>query len=672
MTTPSTILPSSLPLTVTIPGCQVGEQFVTYTLMVSKGESAWTVRRRYQDFVKLHTAIRKSLTSSSSSSSSTPSLNDLPELPPKKMRIGLSKFAPDFVEERRTKLETYIQKILSLVNPEQVEALDDFLVYAEHWLKEAIESLADVRELQQVVKLLRSAAEAAAVVHQKRSGASGGAVKRRGGGGDSDDEEDDDENNNTALVRTTSNTAGGGGGGGADGPELLALLRDVVRMLREFAVMLRSQREDAEEKGATTAASNTALNAKLRGKQEDIADARHMLDALRQARSKECEKERTQLVLVSQQVRTVAAELRRVHSETFIFQNTITNYTEAVTNLRNILLDWEKSSSTNTFITYNGEVDARTLPSLSPLHQIATLCERTENIQNTVQDLLTNTFNGTNKNIQLPNKVTASAIRSTFNSSSTGGIITTNAMSSSTAAVRMEKRLNDVVDQVNNLSTDLVLSGPALSVSLLMQSIAYDNTDLLLTLQKISNKQYSPKPLPIIPLSSSSTAISTSSFPNPTNGSKMNTTNISVSNGVSSSKGGMNTTVVSAPVNVTVTNPSIMNRNGTPFINPPSVVQSSNTFSSNSTNKDNEVEVSAARLAVRAALAKKTSTNTGTPTTNNVRPSSSTVNRTPGNPFEGFGSSSGETTNNNNSSSSTVTASSTTTPAVKKAGNPFA
>ena len=647
----------SPPLTVTIPGCQVGEQFVTYTIMVSKGESTWTVRRRYQDFVKLHTAIKKSINTIVSSSSSntntntTLSINDIPELPPKKMRIGLSKFAPDFVEERRNKLELYLQKILGLINPEQVEALDDFLVYAEHWLREAIESLADVRELQQVVKLLRSAADAAAIVHQKRAGASGGAVKRRGGG-DSDDEEEEEE----APPAKGANNANTGG----DGPELLALLRDVVRMLREFAVMLRSQREDAEERGAATAASNNALNTKLRGKQEDIADARHMLDALRQARAKECEKERTQLVLVSQQVRTVAAELRRVNADTFIFQNTITNHTNALSNLRNILMDWEKGSLNNPFLSNNNDSNTNTtttnmdnLPSLSPLNQIANLCERTETIQTNIQDLLSNTFTSTNKNISLPTKQTIDTTLQMVKNNSNSSLIT------SSNSIRTEKKINEITDMVNNINKDLVISGPALSVSLLMQSVTSDNIDLLISLQKIMNKQYTIRPLPVIPVSSQTNTVNTNTNMKQTINTATNNTNKSTNN--TNPLGSSSTTTTTT--NGLQINPNLLyninNTNNGNTTNNNNIGRSTTNITTKDTINNNEEEVSAARLAVRAALAKSNSTNNGTP--NQKAPTPAVVN-TPGNPFAGFGDA---PTMNNTAKVNTPA------PTVKK-GNPFA
>jgi hypothetical protein len=527
-------------LEVSIPGCQVGEAFVTFTIVVTKGESSWTVRRRYQDFVKLHAALRKAFPqgvaagsgasgAGGASASASPSSGGgaggggagggagvgadggvLPELPPKKVRLGLSKFAPDFVEERRSKLESYLQRVVSLVDPERAEALDDFLVYAEHWLRDALELLGDVRELQVVVRMLRQAAETAAAVHQKRTGASGGGAVKRRGGGDSDDDDGGDED-------------GGGGGGGppekgasasasaaaaaADGPELLAQLREVVRMLREYAVMTRSQCEDAEERGEATAASSGALAARLRGRQDDIADARQMMEALRQARARECEKERTQLLLVSQQARTVAAELRRVTAETACLRAQGAVHASALAALRATLGEWERglglqpsaaaalaaaasaaadaaaSSSSSSSSSSSGGGGGGGGGALSPLQQVASLCARAELFAHDADEQ-------------------ARAVRGPveIGPGMGGGGSGLQTADAAAAAASLDASVADV-------ARGSAVSGPSFAAALLLHNVAADSAGLLMTLHALAAGDVVQRPRVAAAASSSSSGV---------------------------------------------------------------------------------------------------------------------------------------------------------------------
>ena len=107
---------------VTVPSAKAGDAFVTYTVCVVKGELSWSVTRRFADFERLHVSIRRVVAA-----------EQLPDLPSKALlRMGASKFAPDFVEQRRKGLEAYLDKLVGVAEPERVEALDDFLEYAEH------------------------------------------------------------------------------------------------------------------------------------------------------------------------------------------------------------------------------------------------------------------------------------------------------------------------------------------------------------------------------------------------------------------------------------------------------------------------------------------------------------------------------------------------------------
>jgi len=106
---------------VAVPAAESGDAFVAYTVSVKRGASSWAVSRRYQAFEALAVAIKRVLPADA-----------VPELPRKQLRLGASKFAPEFVETRRKGLEAFLQQLVAAVEPERVEALDDFLEYTEH------------------------------------------------------------------------------------------------------------------------------------------------------------------------------------------------------------------------------------------------------------------------------------------------------------------------------------------------------------------------------------------------------------------------------------------------------------------------------------------------------------------------------------------------------------
>ena len=116
-------------LSIKIPAVQVSE-YVTFQIFVTRADLVWSVRRRYQEFVKLNDAMKRVLPP-----------GQLPELPAKTFRMGMSKFEPNFIEARRQKLEEYLADLIAAVPPERIDALDDFLAYSEHCLLEMVEHL---------------------------------------------------------------------------------------------------------------------------------------------------------------------------------------------------------------------------------------------------------------------------------------------------------------------------------------------------------------------------------------------------------------------------------------------------------------------------------------------------------------------------------------------------
>lgn len=116
-------------LSIKIPAVQVSEH-VTFQIFVTRADLVWSVRRRYQEFVKLNDSMKRVLPP-----------GQLPELPAKTFRMGMSKFEPNFIEARRQKLEEYLTDLIAAVPPERIDALDDFLAYSEHCLLEMVEHL---------------------------------------------------------------------------------------------------------------------------------------------------------------------------------------------------------------------------------------------------------------------------------------------------------------------------------------------------------------------------------------------------------------------------------------------------------------------------------------------------------------------------------------------------
>lgn len=75
-----------------------GHPFTVYPVEVYNNGRSHCVERRYRDFYELHSELKRTLTSSA-----------LPDFPPKKIRNLTSRV----IEERRLRLQTYLQTLLS-------------------------------------------------------------------------------------------------------------------------------------------------------------------------------------------------------------------------------------------------------------------------------------------------------------------------------------------------------------------------------------------------------------------------------------------------------------------------------------------------------------------------------------------------------------------------------
>jgi hypothetical protein len=312
----------SLDRSVSIPGYDVqggdGKEFVVFKIMVVIADNTWFIKRRYQDFIVLHTAVKKLV---------APDL--LPPLPPKRIRMGIAKFDPDFLEERRSSLEKYLVRVLAIIGPERSETWDDFLEFAPHALDQCIDLLRVVEPLQHVVHRLKSL-RASVNESSRQSMTSSSARKvaasiRRRTNSDSSVEDDAD-----GPIESSSH-------------ELLDLLKGSVRTMADLVVVLRDEAFRLEHETADAKTKRNGLLSALRIQEQEVSDVQRMLEALRQTRAREIEKERGALVVFSVQSRKLAAEVCRCWSECRLMELLIADHTLVVAKLRKSLSSWEKS-----------------------------------------------------------------------------------------------------------------------------------------------------------------------------------------------------------------------------------------------------------------------------------------------------------------------------------------
>ena len=296
---------SQLPnVTITIPGVDViADSHVTFTVIVTLQNSdgvCWRAPpRRYGDFEQLHADVRRALSRDAGAAAS------LPELPPKALRLGLRRFEPDFLEDRRARLEAYLSRLVSVAPPATCEPVDDFLSYAAHALRETVVALGAVPELASVVRTLRAAADSAT--------ASATANARTAA-----DESDGDESGGRSSAAGGSSGGSAIGGGSSSPPasrDLLPVLRDAVTSLTDFAAVMRSRAEDTAEGTRAFSRARDDLLSRGRARAEDADDAEALLASTRAARARDLEREHAALATAARSLRTVVAEADRVAAE---------------------------------------------------------------------------------------------------------------------------------------------------------------------------------------------------------------------------------------------------------------------------------------------------------------------------------------------------------------------
>ena len=297
-------------LQVVIPGLDVNPEkgYVNFRLLVSKGETSWQCLRRYKDFERLDASLRGARQLAAL-------VGELPKLPAKQtiMRMGSSKFDPTFLEERRAGLEAYMAKVALLVPIEECEALDDFLLYAQYWLREALERLEGYSALEGVTKLLREALE---LVQGGGRGQQQGDRRGSDFGG-----EGEGEGGPGGGPLSPGGGAGSGGAGYGDADKALAaLVERALRGLKEHLAELQGRVEDREARAQGIGSGAPILARDLSTLQEDCAEAKHACEMLIAARQKDCERERSALDKKAKEVRMVWAEAVRVERETRVFE----------------------------------------------------------------------------------------------------------------------------------------------------------------------------------------------------------------------------------------------------------------------------------------------------------------------------------------------------------------
>lgn len=344
---------SSNNIEISVPGYEV-RGHVTYTISVKKGETSWMVRRRYQDFVELNNAIRRAgqgLTGIV-----------LPELPPKRVRLGMSKFAPEFLEERRAGLELYLQNVLklpfSIGDPEWFEPLDSFLVYGSHWLLEAVDRLSGVQELQGVVRLLRQAAEAA-------TNPSGTTRERPGAaqesGSDAEDGINTSLNDSNASVKQSVTFEN--------------LLSEILLTLRQYYNMKRSSLEDMVEQSRAASSSSVALRDQLHALESNRQTLVSEINATRAQKVRVRQKEKEHLLFILSQSDTVEAELYRVQHEVDALKYLHSTHLRVFEEMRALLTGWEKGNVTFP-VSATGNSKEATAPMAPPTPTHATAIGR--------------------------------------------------------------------------------------------------------------------------------------------------------------------------------------------------------------------------------------------------------------------------------------------------------
>lgn len=92
-----------------------GSKYVVYVLLISRGRSAWAVKRRYSDFEKLLAYLKDKYRLTS---------QPFPSLPPKTWTSVVND--DFFLQERANELQTFLNELLTTMHMEKV-LLDDKL-----------------------------------------------------------------------------------------------------------------------------------------------------------------------------------------------------------------------------------------------------------------------------------------------------------------------------------------------------------------------------------------------------------------------------------------------------------------------------------------------------------------------------------------------------------------
>jgi len=437
-------------LAVSIPALIVDAEkdYVSFRIIIRAGdedEDSWSFQRRFQDFVKLHAVVSRAIKS-----------GEVPELPPKGYRMGKAKFEPEFLQERRVKLEAYLQAVVEMLPPETCEALDDFLQYAQYGLRVILGRLSSsVKEnssdIESAFRLLKDAGESA----------SGRGLK----GGRKDSSEGESEE-----VSAFSPPSAGGGGSKDNNSEVAAgkvapLVKEACRHLSNYKASVSSRAEDKELKEQALQSTKIILENKLKAKLEDGEEVQAALEALIATRMKECDRERGALAKCGVSLRTVAAELNRVEKECSLLENLQTSHKACAMKIRGGLGGWEcgESISSSALTELSQECTRVEKESSAEVTQLASSLPSYASLMNSISALLSK---GSEPMVY--------PVRSNQNLAGDLGI--------KAKGVQPSEQLLPPAPRLQTYS----LSGPDQIISLLLQSSSLDTRSLAIMASKIS------------------------------------------------------------------------------------------------------------------------------------------------------------------------------------------
>lgn len=102
---------------ITVPCGETYNGTVYYTLDVQGTRTRWTVKKRYTQLENLHIDLIQLFLDDA----------NLPELPPKKLKLFQSHTSPKFIQERQQLISTYLQRLVHTPKLAKSKRFHDFI-----------------------------------------------------------------------------------------------------------------------------------------------------------------------------------------------------------------------------------------------------------------------------------------------------------------------------------------------------------------------------------------------------------------------------------------------------------------------------------------------------------------------------------------------------------------